>query len=103
MIATMKLFPYQYSQKKTMILITVLLLLKIFFWSILPDTGADGPIYLSHTFSVLHGEPFHNSFLQEYIPVFNFPYLYGFINAPFYFLFTGTSMLGFSIFLWNII
>jgi hypothetical protein len=103
MIATMKLFPYQYSQKKIVILITVLLLLKIFLWSVLPDTGADGPIYLSHTFSVLHGEPFHNSFLQEYIPVFNFPYLYGFINAPFYFLFTGTSMLGFSIFFWNII
>ena len=98
------MMPLQQIPKKILLgTVTILLLLKIILWIIFPDAGNDGPIYLSHTFSVLNGTPFLNNFLSEYIHVFNFPYLFGFINAPFYFIFSGTMFQGYSIFIWNIL
>src|ERR1700752_1658378 len=99
---TKKLFSIKYNSRIFLGLITILLSFKIVLWIIYPDTGMDGPIYLSHTFSVLQGRPFHNYFLEEVLPVFNFPYMYGFLNAALYLPFTGTPFLGYSIFFWNI-
>lgn len=83
-------------------IIAFLLGLKLAIWIVFPDPGVDGPMYLSHTFSVLDGALFHNNFLSGYIEVFNFPYLFGFFNAPFYYFFQGTFLQTYSIFIANI-
>jgi hypothetical protein len=97
------LFNKFYSLKNLVLLYLFLLLWQCTYYALFPNPGADGPIYLSHTFSVIQGYPFKNFFLEEYIRTFNFPYLYGFFNAPFYFLFKDSNFQVYSIFLWNIV
>jgi hypothetical protein len=97
------ILPKLYSFKYLILFYVVLLLAQSIYYSLFPNPGADGTIYLSHTFSVIQGYPFRNLFLQEYIRTFNFPYLYGFFNAPFYFIFKDSNFQVYSIFFWNII
>ncbi len=86
---------------KIAVFITILILLRICIFALFPNSGVDGPVYLSHAFSVLDGHFFQNDFLLEYIPVFNFPYLYGFLNAPLFFIFRGTFLQTYSLLFWS--
>jgi hypothetical protein len=65
--------------------------------------NGDGPWALSHTFSILNGHFFESSFGHSYMGFFNLPYLYGLLNAPFYFLFKKTDLLIYSVFILNIL
>lgn len=94
---------YSFRKKSIFLFLVLLLIIKVVTWIIFPYPGIDGPIYLSHTFSVLKGDFFRNNFLSGYIPVFNFPYLFGVLNAPFYYFFSGTGLQVYSIFLCNIL
>jgi hypothetical protein len=90
------------SKRQLVVLLFLLYFLRLVIKLVFPNPGVDGPLYLSHAFSVLRGKFFVNEFLQEHIPVFNFPYFFGLLNAPFYALFTGSFLMPYSIIILNL-
>jgi hypothetical protein len=87
----------------TKLVIGFLLLLKLMTCIYFPFPNGDGPWALSHTFSILNGHFFESRFAHSYMGFYNLPYLYGWLNAPFYYLFTKTNFLEYSIFICNFI
>lgn len=84
-------------------LLILLLLIKLGLLLYFPMPNTDGPWALSHTFSILNGHFFESNFAHSYMGFYNLPYMYGILNAPFYYLFTNTQALIYSIFLLNIL
>lgn len=84
-------------------LLLLLLLIKLSLLLYFPMPNTDGPWALSHTFSILNGHLFESNFAHSYMGFYNLPYMYGILNAPFYYLFTNTQALIYSIFLLNIV
>jgi hypothetical protein len=91
------------AKKLFLTFLILLIVLRIITMWLFPTPGGDGPIYLSHTFTIINGHLFQNDIIKGYIPVFNFPYFYGLFNAPFYLLSVGTWFQTYSIMLWNIV
>ena len=72
--------------------------LSLFIW--LPYPNGDGPWSLGHTFSIIQGEFFKNTFAQSFVNFYNFPYMYGLLNVPFFYF---NFFDYYQIFLWNLI
>src|SRR5882762_7181878 len=66
-------------------IIVFLLVWKLILFFILPYPNADGVWMLGHTFSILHGDLFRNTFAFSHVSFFNMPYMSGIILVPFYF------------------
>ncbi|HRI22347.1 MAG TPA: hypothetical protein PLA68_15405 [Panacibacter sp.] len=93
----------KFKLRGTIFLLLLFLLLKLLLFIYFPMPNPDGPWALSHTFSILNGHFFESSFAHSYMGFYNLPYMGDLLNAPFYFLFTNTSLLVYSIFLLNIL
>lgn len=64
-------------------LVLFLLLWKTLLWLNFPDPAQDGTIVLGHTFSIIRGEFFEETFFHGFNP-YQLPYMYGVISALFY-------------------
>src|ERR1700704_2147824 len=76
-------FP-QWINKYLLFSLLVLVLWKIILFIVFPFPGIDGVWSLSHTLSILRGNFFKSEFGHSFLEVFNYPYLFGLINVPFY-------------------
>ncbi|CAN5559791.1 hypothetical protein BH23BAC1_BH23BAC1_21760 [soil metagenome] len=90
-------------KKDKIILYFLISLFLLFIWRFLiildlPAPGADGPFFISKTFSLLRGSFFQNTFAYNYMQPDLAPYMYGLIISPFYGLFPDVT---YSIFIFN--
>lgn len=89
--------------RANLFLLVVLVFAKLALFIYFPLPNTDGPWALSQTFSILRGHFFESSFAHSYMGFYNLPYMGCLLNAPFYFLFTNTELLVYSIFFLNIL